>query len=466
MIVGSIVQANLRLLSTMSAKHFNFLVIGGGSGGIASARRAAEHGAKVALIEKGRLGGTCVNVGCVPKKLSFYCASHAEALKDHPDYGFAVQAMAPVDWAMFKAKRDKYVQRLNGIYEANLKKSNVTLIDGEAHFVGPKIVAVGDAKYTADHILIATGGHPVIPETPGAAYGITSDGFFELNTLPKKVVMVGSGYIALELAGIFHALGSDVTLVTRTDKILRAFDSMLGSALLEHLSSHGMTFVQNTTVSSVEETPNGLTVKMASGVTLVEVDCLVWAIGRRPTTNLGLDKTNVELDSASNIKVDEFQNTTCEGVYALGDVCGKYLLTPVAIAAGRRLAERLFNNKPNLKLDYSNIPTVIFSHPPIGTIGMSEEEAVNKYGRDSVKVYRSTFTPMYYSMTERKSKCLIKLVCEGAREKVVGLHLFGDGVDEILQGFGVAIKMGATKADFDECVAIHPTSAEEIVTLR
>lgn len=444
---------------------FNYLVIGGGSGGIASARRAAEHGVTVGLIEKGRLGGTCVNVGCVPKKLSFYCAQHAEMIHDHPDYGFPVQAASAVDWPMFKAKRDLYVKRLNGIYEANLVKSRVEVIYGEARFVRSKVVSVNGIEYTADHILIATGGHPVVPDIPGAEHGITSDGFFDLTRLPKKAVVVGSGYIAMELACIFHALGTDVIIVTRTDKVLRAFDPMLGSALLEHLSSQGVSFVQNTSVAKVEEKPNGLSVEMASGVTVLNVNCLLWAVGRAPNTKLGLDKTNVLVDSANHIRVDAYQNTTCKDVYALGDVCGRYLLTPVAIAAGRRLAERLFNDRPDCKLEYSNIPTVIFSHPPIGTIGLSEEEARKKFGED-VKVYRSAFTPMYYSMTLRKVKCLMKLVCVGKEERVVGLHMFGDNVDEILQGFAVAIKMGATKDHFDDCVAIHPTSAEELVTMR
>lgn len=451
---------------TATARHFDYLVIGGGSGGIASARRAAEHGAKVALVEQGPLGGTCVNVGCVPKKLCYYAASHAELLKDHGDYGFAVTSASAIDWARFKTKRDEYIGRLNGIYKANLTKSNVEIVKGAAVFTAPKTVCVGGDAFTADHVLIATGGFPIVPDVPGAEHGITSDGFFELTSIPKKAVVVGSGYIALELAGVFHALGASVTVVARTDKILRAFDAMLGSALMEHMASEGVHFEKHCTVASVAKVGSLLRVRTTTGVEMADVDCLLWAVGRKPLVDIGLDKTGVMLDATGHVQVDEYQNTSCEGVYALGDVCGKWLLTPVAIAAGRRLAERLFNNKPNSRLVYANIPTVIFSHPPIGTVGMAEDEARAHYGPENIKVYRSSFTPMYYSMTQRKVKCAMKLVCAGAEEKVVGLHMIGDSADEILQGFGVAIKMGATKAQFDDCVAIHPTSAEELVTMR
>ncbi|CAN7940979.1 unnamed protein product [Ixodes hexagonus] len=470
LLASGVPRRSLTSMTTGTARHFDYLVIGGGSGGIASARRAAEHGAKVALIEHGPLGGTCVNVGCVPKKLCYYCASHAELLKDHQDYGFAVTPAASppaVDWAKFKAKRDEYILRLNGIYKANLIKSSVEIVKGKAVFTSPKTVRVGSDAFTADHVLIATGGFPIgPPDVPGAEYGITSDGFFELTSLPKKAVVVGSGYIALELAGVFHALGTAVTIVTRTDKILRAFDAMLGSALMEHMASEGVHFEKHCTVASVKKSGSLLNVKTTTGIEIADVDCLLWAVGRKPTVDIGLDRTGVVLDKTGHIEVDEFQNTTCEGVYAIGDVCGKWLLTPVAIAAGRRLAERLFNRKPDCKLEYANIPTVIFSHPPIGTVGMAESEARSHYGAENVKVYRSSFTPMYYSMTQRKVKCAMKLVCAGKEEKVVGLHMIGDSADEILQGFGVAIKMGATKAQFDDCVAIHPTSAEELVTMR
>lgn len=449
-----------------TVRHFDYLVIGAGSGGIASARRAAEYGARVAIIECGPLGGTCVNVGCVPKKLCYYCASMAEMMKDLKDYGFDVRHKPLVDWAKFKAKRDAYIKRLNDIYGSNLAKSNVELVKGRAKFVGPKTVHVGHNAYSGEHVLIATGGEPLVPKVPGAEYGITSDGFFQLEKLPRKCVVVGSGYIAVELAGVFHALGAAVTLITRTEHILRVFEPMLGATLMEHMSSEGVHFEKNCTVASITKMAHWYEVVTTTNRKIQEVDLVLWAVGRKPHIDLDLHLTGVELDKTGHIKVDEYQNTTSPGVYALGDVCGKWLLTPVAIAAGRCLSERLFNNKPDCKLVYENIPTVIFSHPPIGTIGMTLAQAEAKYGAQEIKTYRSTFTPMYYSMTERKSKCVMMLVCAGSEERVVGLHMIGDSADEILQGFGVAIKMGATKAHFDSCVAIHPTSAEELVTMR
>lgn len=450
-----------------TVKHFDYLVIGGGSGGIASARRAAEYGAKVALIEHGPLGGTCVNVGCVPKKLCFYCASMAEMMRDLKDYGFDTAAPVPrVNWAAFKAKRDAYIKRLNGIYGANLTKSNIELVKGRATFVSPKTVHVGENAYSGEHVLIATGGEPLVPKVPGAEYGITSDGFFKLESLPKKCVVVGSGYIAVELAGVFHALGTEVTLVIRTEHILRAFEPVLGDTLMEHMASEGVHFEKNCTVASITKVAHWYEVVTTTNKKIQDVDCVLWAVGRKPSVDIGLNLAGVELDKTGHIKVDEYQNTTQPGIYALGDVCGKWLLTPVAIAAGRCLSERLFNKKPNCKLEYENIPTVIFSHPPIGTLGMTLAQAEAKYGAQNIKTYRSTFVPMYYSMTERKVKCLMILVCAGPEERVVGLHMIGDSVDEILQGFGVAVKMGATKAQFDSCVAIHPTLAEELVTMR
>ncbi|KAL1418948.1 hypothetical protein MTO96_005489 [Rhipicephalus appendiculatus] len=398
-----------------TVRHFDYLVIGGGSGGIASARRAAEYGARVALIECGPLGGTCVNVGCVPKKLCYYCASMAEMMRDLNDYGFDVRHKPLVNWAKFKAKRDAYIKRLNDIYGSNLAKSNVEVVNGRAKFVGPKTVHVGQNAYSGEHILIATGGEPLGPE-----YGITSDGFFQLEKLPRKCVVVGSG-LHCRRAG------------------RRASCARRGRDVAHTHGAHPAS---------------------------KEVDLVLWAVGRKPHVDLDLHHAGVELDKTGHIKVDEYQNTTSPGVYALGDVCGKWLLTPVAIAAGRCLSERLFNNKPDCKLVYENIPTVIFSHPPIGTIGMTLAQAEAKYGAQEIRTYRSTFTPMYYSMTERKSKCSMMLVCAGPDERVVGLHMIGDSADEILQGFGVAIKMGATKAQFDSCVAIHPTSAEELVTMR
>ncbi|CAL1542980.1 unnamed protein product [Lymnaea stagnalis] len=447
-------------------KKFDYLVIGGGSGGLASARRAAEFGIKAAIIEEGRWGGTCVNVGCVPKKVMYNTALHAEFLHDHKGYGFDVDIKA-FDWRRIKKSRDDYIKRLNGIYESNLEKSQVEKIEGHGILTSDKTVEVNGQKYEADHILIATGGRPIVPNIPGAEYGITSDGFFELEDLPKKVVVVGAGYIAVELAGIFGALGVDTSILIRFDQVLRTFDSMISKNVTDNLESGGVKVIKQSVVSEVTKEGDGTLTIQTNNEKISNVDCLLWAIGRLPNSdNLGLDSAGVNVDKHNNIEVDEFQNTSVKGIYALGDVCGKALLTPVAIAAGRRLAHRLFDGQTDLRLDYTNIPTVVFSHPPVGTIGLTEAEAESKYGREKLKIYTSNFVPMYYAVLEKKVRCNMKLICVLPDEKVVGLHIVGQGCDEMLQGFGVAIKMGATKAQFDECVAIHPTSSEELVTMR
>lgn len=450
-------------------KKFDYLVIGGGSGGIASARRSTEFGIKAAVIEHGRLGGTCVNVGCVPKKVMWYTATAAEMLHDNDfkGYGFDVDYKG-FSWPIIKKSRDDYILRLNGTYSNLLKKSNVEHIQGHATFTEDHCVEVNGQKYTADHILIATGGRPIVPspsQIPGSDLGITSDGFFELEDLPKKTVVVGAGYIAVELAGILNGLGSDTSLCIRYDKALRNFDSMMSEKITEEMEKTGIKVKRRTQIESVTKESNGtLTLKTSSGV-IDRVNCLIWAIGRIPNVEIGLDKIGIELEKG-HIKVDKLQNTNVSGIYALGDVCGKALLTPVAIAAGRRLVHRLFDNQSDLHLDYDNIPTVVFSHPPIGTIGLTEEEAVAAHGEDKIKTYKTSFTPMYYAMTTRKSMCHMKLVCLKPDEKVIGLHMMGLGCDEMLQGFSVAVKMGATKAQFDDTVAIHPTSSEELVTMR
>jgi glutathione reductase (NADPH) len=445
---------------------FDLLVIGAGSGGIAFARRAAEFGVKAAIFEEGRWGGTCVNVGCVPKKVMFNTALHAEFIKDHKGYGFDVD-VKKFDWGTIKQSRDNYIKRLNEIYKTNLDNSKIERIVGHAKFIDDKTVEANGQKYTADHILISTGGRPVIPDIPGAEYGISSDGFFDLENLPKKVVVVGAGYIAVELAGVFGALGADTSILIRYDQVLRTFDSMISTAVTDNLKLGGVTVVGKTNVSKVVKDSDGTLTIETDNRSIDKVDCLLWAVGRTANADtIGLDTVGVSVDKQGNIEVDEFQNTNVKGVYALGDVCGKALLTPVAIAAGRRLAHRLFDNKKDLKLDYSNIPTVVFSHPPVGTIGLTEEEAVQKYGKEKLKIYTSNFVPMYYAVLEHKIRCNMKLICALPDEKVVGLHMVGQGCDEMLQGFGVAIKMGATKAQFDSCVAIHPTSSEELVTLR
>ncbi|KAJ2781538.1 Glutathione reductase [Coemansia javaensis] len=460
------------------SKLFDYVVIGGGSGGLASARRAASYGAKVAVVEgSGRLGGTCVNVGCVPKKVMFNSASIMEALADAKHYGITAGA-AQVDWGFLKAARDAYVQRLNGIYERNLERESVEYISGAASFGGSGEIRVGDgAVLRAEHILIATGGHPVIPAVEGAELGIDSDGFFELEALPGRVAVVGSGYIGIELAGILHALGSQVTVYTRTGQILRHHDAIIGETMLGEMKRQGIAFEHNSSVSGLRRADAGGPIELSwtrrgegEQQHSAAYDCVVWAVGRAPNTRgLNLDAVpGVRLGEKGHIEADAFQNTGERGVYALGDVFGKSELTPVAIAAGRRLADRLFGGPQfaESRLDYANIPTVIFGHPTAGTIGLTEDQARAAHGADAVKVYQTRFVNMYNALTPYKPPTAMKLVVAGPDERVVGLHIIGRGCDEMLQGFGVAVKMGATKRDFDACVAIHPTSSEELVTMR
>eukprot|EP01116_Phalansterium_solitarium_P013097 TRINITY_DN3002_c0_g2_i3.p1 TRINITY_DN3002_c0_g2~~TRINITY_DN3002_c0_g2_i3.p1 ORF type:complete len:454 (+),score=161.74 TRINITY_DN3002_c0_g2_i3:273-1634(+) len=453
-------------MSHSESYDFDFLVIGGGSGGLASARRASSYGAKAAIVETQRLGGTCVNVGCVPKKVMWNTAHIAESLHDQAHYGFENSGEVKFNWKKVKDARDAYVKRLNGIYENNLKNDKVTLIRGRGSFVAANTVAVDGKSYTAKHILIATGGRPTLPKgVKGIEHAITSDEFFEIDEQPKKVLVAGAGYIAVELAGIFNALGTETHHVIRYETVLRAFDDLLSSVLMDEMGKDGVKFFKNNEIKEISLEDGKKTVLFADGSKESGYDHVLMAIGREPLTDLGLDSVGVRLDDHGNVAVDKYQNTSAENIYALGDVAGKALLTPVAIAAGRRLANRLFNGQTGDHLDYENIPTVVFSHPTLGTVGLTEAEARNLHG-DSVKVYKTAFTNMYYALTERKSKTAMKLVCVGPEEKVVGLHGIGLGVDEMIQGFSVAIKMGATKKDFDNTVAIHPTASEEFVTMR
>uniref|UniRef100_A0A8C8WDV8 glutathione-disulfide reductase n=1 Tax=Panthera leo TaxID=9689 RepID=A0A8C8WDV8_PANLE len=445
------------------AASYDYLVIGGGSGGLASARRAAELGARAAVVESHKLGGTCVSTGAVLALVNVKSKSSVEKWKE-----------------LISCHRCFYVENRLMSMSRFLFQSHIEIIHGHAAFTSdPKpTVEVSGNKYTAPHILIATGGVPSRPqesEIPGASLGITSDGFFQLEELPGRSVIVGAGYIAVEIAGILSALGSKTSLMIRHDKVLRNFDSIISSNCTEELENSGIEVLKYSQVKEVKKTSSGLELCMVTSIpgrnptltTIPDVDCLLWAIGRDPNSSgLNLNKVGIQTDDKGHIIVDEFQNTSVKGVYAVGDVCGKALLTPVAIAAGRKLAHRLFECKKDSKLDYDNIPTVVFSHPPIGTVGLTEDEAIHKYGKENVKTYSTTFTPMYHAVTKRKTKCVMKMVCATKEEKVVGIHMQGIGCDEMLQGFAVAVKMGATKADFDNTVAIHPTSSEELVTLR
>lgn len=454
---------------------YDFIVIGGGSGGVAAARRAAQHGARVVLIEKDRLGGTCVNRGCVPKKVMWHAAQLTQAFRDAPGYGFADNPPAH-DWQSLVIRREDYLRRLNCIYAHNLDKNGVTMMTGEAVMVGNNTVTVNEQRLTAPHVLIATGGLPRIPDIPGAELGITSDGFFSLQEKPERVAITGSGYIAVELAGMLHDLGVDTTLLLRKDHVLKQFDAMLGKELMQQMQSAGIKIRMHTEITKLEKSNSGISAacnnnqeKRQSGFEQASVeqaiwDQVIWAVGRKANTS-ALDTTNITLNEKGFIDVDDYQNTNVNGVYAVGDVAGRIALTPVAIAAGRRLADRIFANQPNRHLEYKNIPTVVFSHPPIGSVGLTEEVARDRYG-DKVRIYQNRFTALYYGVQDTKQTSCVKLVCVGSDERIVGAHVIGRGADEMLQGFAVAVSMGATKQDFDNTIAIHPTSAEEFVTLQ
>ena len=451
----------------MTANHYDFIAIGGGSGGIASVNRAAAYGQKCALIEANLLGGTCVNVGCVPKKVMWYGAQVAEAIHRYaPDYGFDV-AVQGFDFARLVQSRQAYIERIHASYTNGLAKNGVDVIHGFASFVDANTVTVNGQTYHAKHIVIATGGHPVRPDSPGAEHGIDSDGVFALTELPPRVAVLGAGYIAVALAGVLHSFGVATHLFVRRDKPLRSFDDMLSDTLVEVMQQDGLTLHRQATPQEIIRQADGsLTLVLADG-RRHDTDCVIWATGRAPATDkLNLQAAGVAVNEHGFIPVDAYQNTNVPGIYAVGDNTGAAALTPVAVAAGRRLAERLFNHKPDERLDYTLIPTVVFSHPPIGTVGLSEAEARQQYGSEHIKVYTSAFTAMYTAVTQHRQPCRMKLVCAGADEKIVGLHGIGYGVDEMIQGFAVAIKMGATKRDFDNTVAIHPTGSEEFVTMR
>ena len=379
---------------------FDYICLGGGSGGIASANRAAKHGKKVALIEAKHIGGTCVNVGCVPKKAMWFGAQVAEAIHLYAqDYGFDV-TVNQFSWETLVDSREAYIKRIHASYDRVLGNNGITVVNGFGKFVDGQTIEVNGEHYTAPHISIATGGFPIIPDVEGAELGITSDGFFALTEQPKRAVVVGAGYIAVELAGVLHALGTDTTLVVRKNRPLRQFDETISTTLTDMMAEHGPKLMNYTQVTKVSKHSDGsLSVDFDNGERVI-TDSLIWAICRAPATgNIGLENTQVQLTNAGHIQVDDYQNTTAKGIYALGDNIGKIDLTPVAVKAGRLLSERLFNGQDDAKMDYSLIPTVVFSHPPIGTMGLTEAEAITEFGEENVKVYNSSFGAMYTAVT-------------------------------------------------------------------
>ncbi len=448
-------------------KEFDYIVIGGGSGGIASANRAAMYGAKVAVIEGNLLGGTCVNRGCVPKKITWYAAKVADAIQTYgPGYGFDT-TINEFNYQTFKVSRDAYIERSRNSYNSQFKKNMVTHIEGYARFISNHEIEVNGERYTAQNILIATGGKPAELKVKGAEFLDNSDTFFEWNDLPKSVAIVGAGYIAVELAQALNALGVETHLVVRHDRPLRTFDKMLTDLLVEEIQKQGIHLHTHTNIDEYRLNHDHQIECFENEQLLLTVDRVIQAIGRRPNTDqLGLENTDIARDDKGWIQVKDSHETTVKGIYAIGDIINKINLTPVAIRAGRQLSEYLFNKSNSSEIDYNNVPTVIFSHPAIGKIGLTESEAIEQYGQSRIKIYQSRFYSMYASAGNARQACDFKLVCLDKEEKIIGLHGIGEGVDEMIQGFGVAIKMGARKQDFDQVIAIHPTGAEEFVTMR
>ncbi|KAJ5089302.1 Glutathione reductase [Penicillium argentinense] len=454
---------NSSTMAPIEVQQYDYIVLGGGSGGSGSARRAAGwYGAKTLIVESGRSGGTCVNVGCVPKKMTWNFATINETLEIGKHYGYDIPENIKKDYTHFKNTRDAVIKRLNGVYENNWSREGIDLVHGRARFVEPKVIEVANidgsvSRYAAPHILIATGGRPNIP----------------------KVAVVGAGYIAVELAGVMNASDVETHMFIRGEHFLRKFDPMVQKTMTDRYDAAGVKLHRNHSgFKEVQLIRDGkgkdrLIKLISHDGSELEVNELLWAVGRAPEVeDLQIDIPGIKLNPSGHIGVDEYQNTSVEGVYALGDVTGQAELTPVAIAAGRQLGNRIFG-PPELKtskLSYENIPTVVFSHPEVGVVGLTEPEARERYGDDKIKIYHTKFTAMYYSVCTPEEKAKnpteMKIICAGPTEKVVGLHILGLGVGEMLQGFGVAVKMGATKQDFDSCVAIHPTSAEELVTMQ
>jgi glutathione reductase (NADPH) len=449
----------------MKVQHYDLIAIGGGSGGLAVAEKAAGLGRKTAIIESRRLGGTCVHRGCVPKKVMWYAASLAHAVDAAGDFGIPARREA-TDWQALVAGRERYISNINSYWNGYLNETGITRIQGHARVAAPGIVEVGDTRYTADHIVLASGSRPIVPPVPGAELGMTSDGFFSLREMPQRVAIIGGGYIGVELGGVLQALGSGVTLCALEDRLLERFDPVISTTLEREMRRQGIRVRTGFQVAALSGTRDSISVTSSGNETLPGFDAVVWAVGRRPDTrDLGLAKAGVVVLPDGSVPVDAFQRTNVPGIHAIGDITGRMPLTPVAVATGRRLAGHLFGGGDDSGINYDNVPSVVFSHPPAGSIGLSEDQARRRYGRE-VTVYSSEFIPMRYALSATATHTAMKLVCAGREEKVVGIHLVGDSADEMLQGFAVAMNMGATKADLDSTIAIHPTSAEELVTLK
>jgi glutathione reductase (NADPH) len=450
----------------MKTKQFDLIVLGAGSGGMATAHKAASYGAKIAIIEMKLAGGTCVNLGCIPKKIMWYAGSIADSFHYAADFGFQINS-PEFNYATLAKHRTQHTNALSQRQENKLRQNHITYIQGKGAFVDSHTIAVNNKHYSAKHIVIATGCHPTKPEFPGAQYGMTSDDFFDLQHLPKKVAIIGNGYIAVELASILHQLGSEVSILIRKNKILSYFDSMISKTLGEIMLEQGIKLLFKHDTAAITQRRGKLTLECKNKKTLRGLDAVLFAVGRSPRTHhLNLGAAKIKLNDKGYITTNKWETTNIPHIYAIGDITGKKQLTPVAIAAGRKLAARLFGKEKNSFLDYTNIPTVIFSHPPIGTIGLTDTDAIEKYGRSQLTLYQTEFGSLYSSLSKKQYPSRMRLITLKKSKKIIGCHIIGPNADEMLQGFAVAIKMGATKDDFDKTVAIHPTSAEELVTMK
>jgi len=450
----------------MSKHDFDLLVIGAGSGGVRASRIAAGHGARVAVAEEYRVGGTCVIRGCVPKKLLVYGAHFAEDLEDAARFGWTIEGKR-FDWATLRTNVAAEVDRLNGLYQNTLDNNKVTTLLGHARIIDAHTVEVAEGgdirRHTASTILIASGARPFIPDVPGAELGITSNEVFHLPELPRRMVIAGAGYIATEFAGVFHELGVDVTLINRSDTILRGWEPALADRLLQISLAKGLNFKLNCRLERIEKIADGLRLHFADGKTM-DTDVILWALGRVPNTEgLGLDDAGVALNDKGAIAVDADNRTSVASIFAVGDVTDRVQLTPVAIREGHSFAERQFGGK-NWRVDYNAIPSAVFSNPPLGSVGMTEAQARNAFGQ--VKVYTSDFRPMKNVLAGRNERALYKLVVDASTDRVVGAHMIGPDAPEILQAVAIAVKAGLTKAQFDDTMALHPTMSEELVLMR
>jgi glutathione reductase (NADPH) len=441
---------------------FDLFTIGGGSGGVRASRMAAAHGAKVAIAEERYLGGTCVNVGCIPKKLLVYASEFGEAFDDAAGFGWTVGERR-FDWATLIANKNREIARLNGVYERLLTEAGVRIMRARATVVDPHTVAVGGRHFSTRYIVVATGGWPTKPAMPGVEHAITSNEAFFLPALPPRIILVGGGYIALEFAGIFHGLGAQVTIIHRGELFLRGFDDDVRRALAVEMSKRGVELRFNRQVAAIQKASRGFDVALDDGAR-VEADLIMFATGRAPNTRgIGLEQAQVALDGEGAVRVDSYSRSSVPSIYAIGDCTNRKQLTPVAIAEGRAVAETLFNNNP-MRPDYENVPSAVFSQPAIGTVGLTEAQARQRYGE--VDVYRTGFRPLKHTLSGRDEQCFMKLVVERAGGRVVGAHMMGAEAGEIIQGLAIALRCGATKAQFDATIGIHPTAAEEFVTMR